>query len=203
MILLDTPSMMNISNEGNDSTHQACQEEYKQLLEEFDNYKRKNKFRITRDSSMEEVEEHKKRICRLEKEIDRLKIYYEEKERANLKSIAGLQIDVTRSKEVYEERAENLSHECKLTVEQMECELRKQRERTMEVLADRDKEIERLQNKIYEFSGAPKESSSPCLEKQNDVGGSLKHDDASVVNEIFKKPPVEGVSKFVPKMFFW
>ena len=125
----------------NDSTHQACQEEYKQLLEEFDVYKRKHKYKVTKDASTGEIVEHKKRICRLEKEIDRLKAYYDDKERTNLKIISSLQIDVTRSKEDFEERAQKISTDSKLNIEQMECELRpKQRVRTMDVIADRDTE---------------------------------------------------------------
>ena len=136
--------------------------------------------------------ECKKKICWLEKEIDKLKVYHDEKERTNLRIISGLQIEATRLKEDYERRVENINQDCKLNIEQMECELRKQRIRTMEVIADRDKEIERLQNKLYEYEDPPRNSSSPnnstnlCVTEKSAIS---KNEDLALVNEIIVNSP--------------
>ena len=71
-------------NVPSDYTQQSYQEEYKRLLDEFDEYKRRQKDQRVSKDSTNEVVEYKQKLCRLERERDRLKMRHEDEERANL-----------------------------------------------------------------------------------------------------------------------
>jgi len=133
----------------NDPAHRACQLEYKQLKNEFENYKKddkksNSKSQKTLSSESQELTISKQKLVKLENELNHLRICFEEKERDYIETISNLQCDVTSMEERNSSEIERLKETCKLDILLLESQLAKQRERTLQLISDKDEEISRL-----------------------------------------------------------
>lgn len=133
----------------NDPAHRACQLEYKQLKDEFENYKRENsnsktKFKVEEPTDSEELRIAKQKSANLEKELNDLRAWFDEKEKDYVETISNLQCDVTALEEKHSLEVEKLKESCRADVLMLEAQISKQRDRTLQLMADKDAEITRL-----------------------------------------------------------
>ena len=149
----------------NDPAHRACQLEYKQLKEEFENYKKETRQKTSKLEDSESVDLAeltlaKQKSEKLDKELNNLRQWFEEKERDYIETISNLQCDVTALEERHSSENEKLIEAHKGDVFLLESQLSKQRERTLQLIADKDTEISRLKgdslsspirNRTFEF----------------------------------------------------
>ena len=80
----------------------------------------------------------------LENELRNLRQWFEEKERDYIENISNLQCDVTSMEERHSSEIERVKEACKVDILKLESQLTKQRERTLQLIADKDDEISRL-----------------------------------------------------------
>ena len=133
----------------NDPAHSAYQLEYKQLKDEFENYKKDNrksnlKSQKAQSSESQELTISKQKSVKLENELNHLRKWFEEKERDYIETISNLQCDVTSMEEKNSNEIDRLKEACKLDILLLESQLAKQRERTLQLISDKDEEISRL-----------------------------------------------------------
>ena len=135
-----------------DVRHLLCQAEYKQLKDEFELYKRRyvHPSKDKNDEPSLEVIEYKKKIEKLEKCLKNLELKSNQEEKEHLRIISTLQVEFTKLEDDYELKIEQLKIENIKNVEKIEIELKKQRDRTLDLLAEKDLEIEKLRVRQYE-----------------------------------------------------
>lgn len=136
----------------NDPTHHACRAEYKQLKDEFEGYKRKlRNNKVSKDDHVsEDINDYKTKIEKLQTDIKNMEEHFEEKEKESISLITKLQIDITCTKENYELQLESLREDHKKNIEQLDTEIHKQRIRTVDLLQEKDTELERLQKIVFD-----------------------------------------------------
>ena len=122
--------------------------EYKQLKDEFENYKREiRKFNVLHQNATldnKELEHVKQNYKELEKELKKLKTFFEDKERDYIDTVSNLQCDLTEIGEKHKAEVDKIHDAYKLEITNLETQIVKQRERTLQLLEDRDAEISRL-----------------------------------------------------------
>ena len=123
--------------------------EYKQLKDEFENYKKENRKSKLREgdsqsAECEELKTLKQKSVRLETELISSRKWFEEKEQDYIETISNLQCDVTAMEERHKSEIENIKETNRLDVLLLEAQITKQRQRTLELLGDKDAEISRL-----------------------------------------------------------
>ncbi|XP_057289788.1 GRIP and coiled-coil domain-containing protein 1-like [Hydractinia symbiolongicarpus] len=136
----------------NDPTHHACRAEYKQLKDEFEGYKRKlRNNKVSKDDHVsEDINDYKTKIEKLQTDMKNMEEHFEEKEKESISLITKLQIDITCTKENYELQLESLREDHKKNIEQLDTEIHKQRIRTVDLLQEKDTELERLQKIVFD-----------------------------------------------------
>ena len=170
----------------------TCRAEYTQLKDEFEAYKEKQKHTVKlKNKDEREVEnaiEYKHKIEKLENEIQNLRTHYDEEEREHMKVVSKLQIDITHTKEDYENQIETLKSEQKVTLSKVEEELHKQRTRTVQLLSEKELEIERLQRTVF-----AREDDDQKLKHERSMSersNTLDHN-ASIVDEMLVHSPTQ------------
>lgn len=137
----------------NDPSHQICQQELRQLKEEFERYKvktqalHKNKSFKELSEQWENLEILKKRNTDLEQQIEELKDQGLEKERDHKKVISNLRDQVKLLEEKHKREQEETSTVYKQRLEELERQVLNQRERTLALVAEKDSEIEILRSR--------------------------------------------------------
>ncbi len=131
----------------NDPAHRACQLEYKQLKEEFENYKKENKIskniNESKDSS-QELSTILRKSEKLEIELKDLRLRLKAEEEGYIEKISCLQCEMTNLEEKNKNDVLLLEENHKSKVMMLELQLTKQRERTLKLIADQETEIKRL-----------------------------------------------------------
>lgn len=146
----------------NDPSHKVCEQELRQLKEEFERYKvktqalHKNKSFKELSEQLENLETLKKRNRDLEQQTEELKDLGLEKERDHKKVISNLRDQVKLLEEKHKREQEETSTVYKQRLEELERQVLNQRERTLALVAEKDSEIETLRSR------SP--SSSPSVE---------------------------------------
>lgn len=146
----------------NDPSHKVCEQELRQLKEEFERYKvktqalHKNKSFKELSEQLENLEALKKRNRDLEQQTEELKDLGIEKERDHKKVISNLRDQVKLLEEKHKREQEETSTVYKQRLEELERQVLNQRERTLALVAEKDSEIETLRSR------SP--SSSPSVE---------------------------------------
>lgn len=146
----------------NDPSHKVCEQELRQLKEEFERYKvktqalHKNKSFKELSEQLENLEALKKRNRDLEQQAEELKDLGIEKERDHKKVISNLRDQVKLLEEKHKREQEETSTVYKQRLEELERQVLNQRERTLALVAEKDSEIETLRSR------SP--SSSPSVE---------------------------------------
>ena len=133
----------------NDPSHRACQLEYKQLKDEFEGFKTENKRgKMNQPEShateSEELKMAKMKSIDLENELNDLRKLLQDKEQDYFEAISNLQCEVTAMEEKHSTELEKLKEASKADVLTLETQISKQRDRTFELVADKDAEIARL-----------------------------------------------------------
>ena len=137
----------------NDPTHKVCQQELKQLKEEFERYKvktqalHKNKSFKELTLQLEKLERLKTDNVELERQLQELKDVSSEKDRDQGKVITNLRDQLKSMEESYRQEKEKSSTVYKQKLEELERQVLSQRERTLALVAEKDSEIEMLQQR--------------------------------------------------------
>ena len=137
----------------NDPSHKVCQQELRQLKEEFERYKvktqalHKNKSFKELSEQLENLEKLKKDNAELEKEIEELKHSSIEKELDQRKVITNLRDSLKLMEEKHKHENEESNTIYKQKLEELERQVLNQRERTLALVAEKDSEIETLRNR--------------------------------------------------------
>lgn len=196
----------------NDPSHKVCQQELRQLKEEFERYKvktqalHKNKSFKELSEQLENLEKLKKHNTDLEKQIEELNDLSNEKEQDHKKVISNLRDQVKLLEEKHKREQEETNTVYKQRLEELERQVLNQRERTLALVAEKDSEIEMLRSR------SPSSSPSADSGKTRSVfsyqrkfvevtGGSQATSDSSqsteadaAVHQLLSKP--SGVSVF-------
>eukprot|EP00112_Aurelia_sp_Birch-Aquarium-sp1_P024559 Seg782.20 transcript_id=Seg782.20/GoldUCD/mRNA.D3Y31 product="GRIP and coiled-coil domain-containing protein 1" protein_id=Seg782.20/GoldUCD/D3Y31 len=132
----------------NDPTHRACQLEYRQLKGEFENYKMEMKNMKFNDkpsgTGTQEFSIIKQKSEDLAKELSDTRSWFDDKEKDYIETISNLQCDVTEIGERHKKEMDNLKEIHRLGVFNLEEQITRQRDRTLQLLAEKDSEISRL-----------------------------------------------------------
>lgn len=137
----------------NDPSHKVCEQELRQLKEEFERYKvktqalHKNKSFKELSEQLENLEALKKRNRDLEQQTEELKDLGLEKERDHKKVISNLRDQVKLLEEKHKREQEETSTVYKQRLEELERQVLNQRERTLALVAEKDSEIETLRSR--------------------------------------------------------
>ena len=136
-----------------DPSHKVCQQELRQLKEEFERYKvktqalHKNKSFKELSEQLENLEKLKKDNAELEKEIEELKQSSSEKEQDQRKVITNLRDSLKLMEEKHKHEKEESNTIYKQKLEELERQVLNQRERTLALVAEKDSEIEVLRSR--------------------------------------------------------
>lgn len=137
----------------NDPSHKVCQQELRQLKEEFERYKvktqalHKNKSYKELSEQLENLEKLKKHNTDLEKQIEELKDSSNEKEQDQRKVITNLRDQLKLSEDKHKCEKEESVTVYKQKLEELERQVLNQRERTLALVAEKDLEIEVLRSR--------------------------------------------------------
>lgn len=136
-----------------DPTHMLCQQELKQLKDEFELYKSKtsmlNKNKPAKDltAQLENLEKLKIRNAKVEKRLLDIQERNKEKENEMSNRIVELEKELKDSVERLTKEQENQELLYKHKLAELEKQVLKQRERTIELLAEKDSEINSLRTR--------------------------------------------------------
>lgn len=136
-----------------DPSHKVCQQELRQLKDEFERYKvktqalHKNKSFKELSEQLENLEKLKSQNSDLEKQLEELKDTSNEKELDQKKVIANLRDQLKLREENYKLEKEEANAIYKQKLEELERQVLNQRERTLALVAEKDSEIEMLRSR--------------------------------------------------------
>ncbi|EDO43114.1 predicted protein, partial [Nematostella vectensis] len=133
-----------------DPTHNACQQELRQLKDEFERYKAKTQL-LHRSKSLKEIttqledlDKLKARNAGLEKRLKDMEEYSHQRENELTSVVSQLRMDLHTAEERYQKGREDSELIYRHKVSELEKQVVKQRERTLELIAEKDAEIESL-----------------------------------------------------------
>ena len=184
----------------NDSSHRVCQLEYRQLKEEFENFKQTSlqKKPISTPSSPEETNQLEEQCQNLKTELAQIKDYFSLKEKEHLDIITRLQMDFTAAEDRKHAELSTAKEQHQKQILVFEAELQKQRTRTLGLLNDKDREIERLKTKIlncdFSFEASTRENIFVFPDAPSAQHSTAINDETSVAEEILKSPAVSMIS---------
>ena len=144
-----------------DPSHQICQQQLRQLKEEFERYKlktqalHKNKSYKELSEQLENMENLKSQNSELEKQLQDLKDRSSERELDQNKVITNLRDQHKLAEENHRLEKEQAHNVYKQKLEELERQVLNQRERTLALVAEKDSEIEilRLRSQSSSSSG--------------------------------------------------
>lgn len=133
-----------------DPSHKVCQQQLRQLKEEFERYKvkiqalHKNKSFKELSEQLENMEKLKIQNSELEEQLQELKDSNNERELDQKKVVANLRDQLKLMEENYKLEKEEANTVYKQKLEELERQVLNQRERTLALVAEKDSEIEVL-----------------------------------------------------------
>ena len=136
-----------------DPTHKACQQELKQLKDEFERYKVKtqalHRNRSTKELSaqLENVEKLKAKIKEVEQHKAELRDFSQKRENEQDEVIKGLREDVKHQGQIHKREMDDWKLVYQQKLSELEKQVLRQRERTLSLLAEKDSEIEGLRTR--------------------------------------------------------
>ncbi|XP_065647583.1 GRIP and coiled-coil domain-containing protein 1 isoform X5 [Hydra vulgaris] len=172
-----------------------CQTEYKQLKDEFELYKKKqclssHPSKDKNDELSQKIVEYKKKIDYLESNNEQLVLKNNLEEKEHLRIVSTLQIQFTKLEEDCLQKIEQLKVEHLKNIELIENELKKQRIRTLDLLAEKDIEIDRLREKQYENEYLLQQTP-----KSQEVFKFPEFKEKSVIDEMLQNSPTMSPTK--------
>lgn len=134
-------------------THKHCQEEYDHLKAEFDKYK--HQFQISqhndtpsyRTTGLNNEDELRSQIKKLKSRIRELLAQIDEKELLHKKEVESLQKSILNEKKIGREKLNQVEVEWRGKLSSLESQLAKQRQRAMELVAERENELADLRDR--------------------------------------------------------
>lgn len=138
--------------------HKACQQELKQLKEEFERYKVRAqtvlKNRNVKDTTNnKEIEELQAQINGYKERVSILRQQLDDEEKKCEDVTKEMEDQLANQKEHHKKTLAQADGEFKQKISDLEHQVGKQRDRTMALLVDKDKEIDYLKQQIYQFTG--------------------------------------------------
>lgn len=183
-----------------DPSHQICQQQLRQLKEEFERYKlktqalHKNKSYKELSEQLENMENFRSQNSELEKQLQDLKDKSMEREVDQKKIISNLRDQLQLASENYKLEKEEAHTGYKQKLEELERQVLNQRERTLALVAEKDSEIEMLRQRSPSTASSSGESAKPSFTYQRKfvqtTGGSqasLDSEADSTVHELLSK----------------
>ncbi|XP_074638847.1 GRIP and coiled-coil domain-containing protein 1-like [Acropora palmata] len=183
-----------------DPCHQICQQQFRQLKEEFERYKlktqalHKNKSYKELSEQLENMENFKSQNSELEKQLQDLKDQSMEREVDQKKIISNLRDQLQFASENYKLEKDEAHTVYKQKLEELERQVLNQRERTLALVAEKDSEIEMLRQRSPSTASSSVESAKPSFTYQRKfvqtTGGSqasLDSEADSTVHELLSK----------------
>lgn len=145
------------TSDGEKATVLYYQQELKQLKEEFERYKMRAqvvlKNKTAKDgTSAKEVEELTEQLSELKEKYITLRLSYEELEGKHKLELDTVQQEVLRLQHNHKQKLEKLENEYKERALKLEEELHKHRDRALQVMQEKDHEIERLKSSLLNYS---------------------------------------------------
>ncbi|XP_074659340.1 GRIP and coiled-coil domain-containing protein 1-like [Tubulanus polymorphus] len=136
------------SIEDDNTTHKRCQEELSQLKEEFERYKLRAqsvlKNKSIKDSTSKEIESLKHQLSDVKDRLKTTYVQHEESENQHKSIVADLRKTITCLKQQQDEKLQTANLEYEKRASELELQLHKHRDRTIALLAEKDREIELL-----------------------------------------------------------
>ncbi|XP_078586650.1 GRIP and coiled-coil domain-containing protein 1-like isoform X1 [Branchiostoma floridae x Branchiostoma japonicum] len=138
------------SDPGSPVSHDKCQQEYRQLKEEFERYKMRAqsvlKNKNAKDSSVgKEIETLRSQLQELREKHIALRQYCDEQELKDKQKVEDLEARIARIKNEHKKELDKAEEEYRQRAAKLETEMHKQRDRTIELLAEKEKELQSLQ----------------------------------------------------------
>ena len=136
-----------------DPSHQVCQQQLRQLKEEFERYKlktqalHKNKSYKELTEQLENLENLKSQNSELEKTLQDLKDRSNDRELDQKKVITNLRDQLKLAEESHKLEKDAAQNVYKQKLEELERQVLNQRERTFALVAEKDSEIEMLRQR--------------------------------------------------------
>ncbi|KAF6024206.1 GCC1 [Bugula neritina] len=170
--------------------HKKCDEEYSQLKEEFERYKLRAQSVLKNKSSKDqnnskEVEDLRNTIIELK---ERLRCSFEKHQsddHLSQQTIAELRQSITNLHSIHKQELSANQAECHQKISDAEQRLRQHRDRTITLLAEKDKEIEMMREKLH--PGRSSQTIQTYSEQQGEVESPVEelfHTDTSSSNQL-------------------
>ncbi|CAF1186790.1 unnamed protein product [Adineta steineri] len=176
----------NLSSENNKILHIKCHEEIDRLKGELENYRNKTvaafKAKAFKDtSSTKEIDDLRNQIDQLrEKLVNSQSLYNSETDR-HTQVVEKLESCLTAIREQHRQETEQILTKKRGELNELECELEKQRERTVRLLNEKDRELETLRKQL---------DNSPIIDKQVSHTSSISdlketNEPTTIMTELF------------------
>ncbi|XP_071501673.1 GRIP and coiled-coil domain-containing protein 1-like [Diadema antillarum] len=207
----DVCSVDDETSRDGDPNHSPCQQELRQLKEEFEAYKTRAqnvlKNRTVRDSSNnKEIEQLQTQLAEMRERVSVLRQQLDEEEAAHQRSVEDFQERVAKMKEKHKGSLAQAENDYKLKAADLDQQIQKLRERTVALLADKDLVIDDLKRQL----GAKQPGATPApthqvtsqrhlrKSKSHDLGATSADDVQSVTSEDYLSSEAdETVSQLV------
>ncbi|XP_019641418.1 PREDICTED: GRIP and coiled-coil domain-containing protein 1-like [Branchiostoma belcheri] len=193
------------SDPGSPVSHDKCQQEYRQLKDEFERYKMRAqsvlKNKNAKDSSVgKEIETLRSQLQELREKHIALRQYCDEQELKDKQKVEDLEARIARIKNEHKKELDKAEEEYRQRAAKLETEMHKQRDRTIELLAEKEKEIQTLQLRShspvtpYMFSNQSEGSahSASPRDGRSDAGvdddDDIRSEHSDTVSELLVRP---------------
>ncbi|XP_070556459.1 GRIP and coiled-coil domain-containing protein 1-like isoform X2 [Ptychodera flava] len=142
-----------------DPAHRACQQELKQLKDEFERYKVRAqnvlKSKNAKDNtSSKEMESLKNQVTDLRERVSTLRQQLDDQDKQHQEKIADMLAEKRSLQDQHKEDLVIAEAEYKHKVGELEEQVHKQRDRTLALIEEKDREIELVKQKIQQTYGA-------------------------------------------------
>jgi len=137
------------SSENNKLLHHKCHEEIERLKSELDNYKTKTvaafKAKTMKDTTAsKEIDDLRSQIDQLREKLSANQLLFNTESQRHAQVVEKLESCLTNIREQHRQEIEQVFSRKRTELNELECELEKQRERTLRLLNEKDREIETL-----------------------------------------------------------
>eukprot|EP00058_Branchiostoma_floridae_P022980 XP_002608470.1 hypothetical protein BRAFLDRAFT_96606 [Branchiostoma floridae] len=179
------------SDPGSPVSHDKCQQEYRQLKEEFERYKMRAqsvlKNKNAKDSSVgKEIETLRSQLQELREKHIALRQYCDEQELKDKQKVEDLEARIARIKNEHKKELDKAEEEYRQRAAKLETEMHKQRDRTIELLAEKEKELQTLQlSEGSAHSASPRDGRSEAGVDDDD---DIRSEHSDTVSELLVRP---------------
>ncbi|PIK48571.1 putative GRIP and coiled-coil domain-containing protein 1-like [Apostichopus japonicus] len=189
--------------------HKACQQELRQLKDEFERYKlraqtvirNRNVKDTTSNKEQEELQaqmnEYKERVGILRQQLD-------DEEQNHRETKQAMEAQLMKQKELNKQQLGQAEGEFKQKIADLEHQVGKQRDRTMALLVDKDKEVDHLKQQVSQYTGRtygdegqiPRQLSSDSVFSSDTLGAEapVTKETEQMVSQLILNPATQLVA---------